>query len=168
MTDKGWFPRRISYLAQLRNLVLEPLYHSSHRFDKVLFLNDVIFSVIHSPFSFPFFLHLVKLFAFLLYAMQPEDALRLLHTNDGQYGAACGLDYFRPHLFYDTFAMRDIDGQAMISIFFPFFPQGKTRRQFLSRSPKVQVKSCWNGMGISISLASPVFFLSLPSLSSLF
>jgi hypothetical protein len=35
----------------------------------------------------------------------------------------------------------------MIESFFPFFPQGKTRQQFLSRTPNVQVKSCWNGMG---------------------
>jgi hypothetical protein len=47
MTDQGWFPRRISYLAELRNMVLEPLQKSSKRFDKVLFLNDVIFSVCH-------------------------------------------------------------------------------------------------------------------------
>ena len=44
-TDKGWFPRRISYLAELRNMVVEPLHNSSRHFDKVLFINDVIFSV---------------------------------------------------------------------------------------------------------------------------
>lgn len=49
MTDGGWFPRRISYLAQLRNLVLEPLRKSKQTFDKVLFINDVIFSVL--PFA---------------------------------------------------------------------------------------------------------------------
>ena len=45
--------------------------------------------------------------------------------------------------------MRDIDGNAMIAIFFPFFPQGKTRRQLLAHKTIVQVKSCWNGMGIN-------------------
>ena len=45
--------------------------------------------------------------------------------------------------------MRDIDGNAMIAIFFPFFPEGKTRRQLLAHNPIVQVKSCWNGMGIN-------------------
>jgi hypothetical protein len=49
MTDGGWYPRRISYLAQLRNLVLEPLCESKRTFDKVLFINDVIFSVL--PFA---------------------------------------------------------------------------------------------------------------------
>lgn len=41
-------PRRIPYLAGLRNSVLRPLlqmYEKGERFDKILFLNDVIFSV---------------------------------------------------------------------------------------------------------------------------
>lgn len=40
--------RRIPYLSRLRNLALEPLQHlllQGERFDKVLFLNDVIFNV---------------------------------------------------------------------------------------------------------------------------
>jgi len=45
MTDQGWFSRRISYLAKLRNTVMEPLWNATTKFDKVLFLNDVIFSV---------------------------------------------------------------------------------------------------------------------------
>lgn len=49
-TDKGWFPRRISYLAELRNMVLEPLRNTSRHFDKILFINDVIFSVLLSAF----------------------------------------------------------------------------------------------------------------------
>ena len=45
LTDKGWFPRRISYLAALRNMVIQPLHESTRQFDKILFINDVIFSV---------------------------------------------------------------------------------------------------------------------------
>lgn len=45
MTDKGWLPRRISYLAELRNMVLDPLKQATQPFDKILFINDVIFSV---------------------------------------------------------------------------------------------------------------------------
>jgi Cryptococcal mannosyltransferase 1 len=45
LTESGWFPRRISYLAGLRNLALDPLKNSSVRYDKILFVNDVIFSV---------------------------------------------------------------------------------------------------------------------------
>lgn len=42
--------RRIPYLAKLRNIVLEPLgwpevNNGTHSFDKILFLNDVIFTV---------------------------------------------------------------------------------------------------------------------------
>lgn len=42
--------RRIPYLARLRNIVLEPLEwpevnNGTHSFDKILFLNDVIFTV---------------------------------------------------------------------------------------------------------------------------
>lgn len=42
--------RRIPYLAKLRNIVLEPLewpevLNATHSFDKILFLNDVIFTV---------------------------------------------------------------------------------------------------------------------------
>lgn len=56
--EEGWIKtkngvkelRRIPYLAKLRNLVLEPLEwpevnNSTHSFDKILFLNDVIFTV---------------------------------------------------------------------------------------------------------------------------
>lgn len=40
--------RRIPYLASLRNLVMEPLYElaaNGEHFDKVLFINDVVFTV---------------------------------------------------------------------------------------------------------------------------
>lgn len=40
--------RRVPYLARLRNLVLEPLYElaqAGEHFDKVLFINDVVFKV---------------------------------------------------------------------------------------------------------------------------
>lgn len=53
---KGWIEtprgktelRRIPYLARLRNQVLQPLYeaqNTARRFDKILFLNDVVFRV---------------------------------------------------------------------------------------------------------------------------
>jgi hypothetical protein len=37
--------RRIPYLARMRNKVLEPLENGNVTFDRVLFLNDVVFSV---------------------------------------------------------------------------------------------------------------------------
>ena len=50
----------------------------------------------------------------------------------------------------------------MIAIIYPFFPQGTTRRQLLAQENNVQVKSCWNGMGIRPPLSSLSFcpFLS--------
>src|SRR5271154_6466060 len=90
-----------------------------------------------------------------------------MQTNEGHHAAACGLDYFRPHLFYDTFAMRDIDGNPMIAILFPFFPQGKTRQQLMAHSTKIELKSCWNGMGTPPP-PLPLFpFSNLPNLVSL-
>lgn len=47
--------RRIPYLARLRNKTLKDLFELSEKgqtFDKVLFLNDVIFSVCQIPFRF--------------------------------------------------------------------------------------------------------------------
>jgi hypothetical protein len=45
--EKGWEVRRIPYLADLRNRVLEPLLAMEHRrrFDRVLWINDVVFTV---------------------------------------------------------------------------------------------------------------------------
>ncbi|KAF7567823.1 hypothetical protein PtrM4_124360 [Pyrenophora tritici-repentis] len=65
--------RRIPYLSRLRNWTLESLQElarQGERFDKVLFLNDVMFEV--------------------------EDVFRLLHTNNGDFAAACSLDFSSP------------------------------------------------------------------------
>jgi hypothetical protein len=47
--DKGWELRRIPYLADLRNKVMAPLLEfeetSYERFDRVLWINDVVFTV---------------------------------------------------------------------------------------------------------------------------
>jgi hypothetical protein len=59
-TGPGWIDtfrgkkelRRIPYLAKLRNLTLKRLVEFSHqgvRFDKVLFLNDIVFTVSFPP-----------------------------------------------------------------------------------------------------------------------
>ncbi|KAI1507915.1 CAP59-mtransfer domain containing protein [Pyrenophora tritici-repentis] len=79
--------RRIPYLSRLRNWTLESLQElarQGERFDKVLFLNDVMFEV--------------------------EDVFRLLHTNNGDFAAACSLDFSSPPQLYDTFALRDAEG----------------------------------------------------------
>ncbi|PHH88669.1 hypothetical protein CDD83_7237 [Cordyceps sp. RAO-2017] len=71
--------RRIPYLARLRNRTIRDLVELHDRgvvFDKVLFLNDVVFTT--------------------------DDVLALLDTNGGDYGAACSLDFSHPPLYYDT------------------------------------------------------------------
>lgn len=115
--------RRIPYLADLRNKGLEPLL-TLHRntgrvFDKILFLNDVYFAT--------------------------SDVLSLLATNAGHYDVACGLDFHHPPVFYDTFAVRDMDKRGPVMSVFPYFRAQVTRQALLQGLP-ARVTSCWNGM----------------------
>ena len=119
---------RIAYLAMIRNRALEPLLYngidisnnSGRRFSKILFLNDVVFS--------------------------SEDAFRLLRTNDGDYAAACALDFISPIKFYDTLATRDFNGYSMGLPLYPFFSPGESQSEIRRRHGLVHVKSCWSGM----------------------
>ncbi|KAK3722506.1 hypothetical protein LTR37_002498 [Vermiconidia calcicola] len=114
--------RRIYYLAQLRNRVLEPLTELAEKgetFDKILFLNDVVFT--------------------------SDDVLNLLQTRDGKYGAACTLDFESPPAFYDTFALRDSSGDPAIMQTWPFFRSAASRNALIANQP-VPVQSCWNGI----------------------
>lgn len=120
--------RRISYLSRLRNIAMEPLHElkaSGVTFDKVLFLNDVVFTT--------------------------QDVRNLLATNKGDYAAACSLDFSKPPSFYDTFALRDIEGGDAIMPVWPYF-RAKGSRQALLANEDVPVRSCWNGMGALLSL----------------
>ncbi|ERF68334.1 hypothetical protein EPUS_02790 [Endocarpon pusillum Z07020] len=117
--------RRIPWLAGLRNKSIEPLTDlvaNNVTFDKILFLNDIIFT--------------------------SDDALELLGTRDGDYAAACGFDYSRPWptaAFYDQFATRDSSGQELISLYHPYFAEGRSRDAMLQGS-LVPAKSCWSGI----------------------
>jgi len=122
--------KRIAYLAEVRNRALEPLSEpSSVTYDKVLFLNDVVFN--------------------------PVDAVQLLFSTnvngngEASYGAACAVDFINPFKFYDTFATRDVEGYSMGVPFFPWFSsagQGLSRQDVLDGRDAVRVKSCWGGM----------------------
>ncbi|KAJ5562404.1 hypothetical protein N7535_003145 [Penicillium sp. DV-2018c] len=115
--------RRVPYLARVRNLSLLPLQDLVRKgitFDKILFLNDVVFT--------------------------SRDVFELLETNDGQFGAACSLDFSKPPDFYDTFALRDSEGHEPIMQTWPYFKSAVSRHALKSFAP-VSVKSCWNGMG---------------------
>lgn len=109
--------RRIPRLAKIRNEALKPLYSQPEKFDRLLFLNDISF--------------------------RAEDAIELLNTNEGNYDAACGLDFFGE--FYDIFATREVDGGWVGSGNYPYFAD-KTSRELLQANKPVPVYSCWNGM----------------------
>ncbi|KAK6226812.1 hypothetical protein QIS74_00367 [Colletotrichum tabaci] len=115
--------RRIPFLARLRNLTLKDLWARGEEgevFDKVIFLNDVVFTT--------------------------EDVLALLDTNNGLYAAACSLDFSHPPSYYDTFALRDSDGQAHLMQTWPYFRSRRSREAMTAYSDAVPVRSCWNGI----------------------
>lgn len=121
--------KRIAYLAEVRNRALKPLEDSDISYDKVLFLNDVIFD--------------------------PIDAAQLLFSTNANdhgktsYHAACAVDFINPFKFYDTFATRDFEGYSMGVPFFPWFSNagnGLSRQDVLDGKDAVRVKSCWGGM----------------------
>ncbi|KAK3935067.1 cryptococcal mannosyltransferase 1-domain-containing protein [Diplogelasinospora grovesii] len=122
-TPKGQIAlRRIPYLSKLRNLSLQPLLDLAENgttFDHVLFLGDVVFSV--------------------------KDVFALLNTNNGHYAAACSLDFSKPPLYYDTFALRDSDGHEHATQTWPYFRSSQSRDAMI-RSIPVPVSSCWNGI----------------------
>ncbi|KAF4983261.1 hypothetical protein FZEAL_1299 [Fusarium zealandicum] len=115
--------RRIPYLAKLRNKSLHDLFELHKKgihFDKILFVNDVVFTT--------------------------DDILKLLDTNGGEYAAACSLDFSKPPTFYDTFALRDIDGQAHTMLSWPYFKSSVSRNALVNHIDAVPVTSCWNGI----------------------
>ncbi|CAI7660629.1 unnamed protein product [Penicillium crustosum] len=127
--------RRVPYLSRIRNLSLLPLQDLARQgitFDKVLFLNDVVFT--------------------------PHDVLELLHTNDGEYAAACALDFSKPPNYYDTFALRDSKGHEPIMQTWPYFSSAASRHAMKNMSP-VPVTSCWNGM---VAMSASPFIASPP------
>ncbi|KAI8381191.1 cryptococcal mannosyltransferase 1-domain-containing protein [Radiomyces spectabilis] len=112
--------RRIPVLANLRNRALWPIGNiTTTHFDKIVFLNDIIFTA--------------------------KDVITLLDTNQGNYDAACGMDFFGE--FYDLFATRDIHGHWLGSGNYPYFVD-KTSQQLLRNNRPIPVYSCWNGMAV--------------------
>ncbi|KAF7716445.1 Alpha-1,3-mannosyltransferase [Penicillium ucsense] len=127
--------RRIPYLSRVRNHSLESLRKLAKQgihFDKILFLNDVVFT--------------------------SNDVLELLDTNHGDYAAACSLDFQKPPFYYDTFALRDSHGHEAVTPTWPFFRDASSRRAMKQLQP-VPVKSCWNGM---VAMAAAPFLASPP------
>ncbi|KAF1988232.1 glycosyltransferase family 69 protein [Aulographum hederae CBS 113979] len=119
--------RRIPYLSRIRNRAIQKMDQLAKdkkkplRFDKVLWLNDVVFTT--------------------------EDVLTLLQTRDGEYAAACSLDFAKPPLYYDTFALRDSGGTKPVTQKWPYFNSYSSRHALVSNKP-IPVRSCWNGMTV--------------------
>ncbi|KAM0716510.1 hypothetical protein Q7P37_007955 [Cladosporium fusiforme] len=127
--------KRIAFLAEVRNRALRPLddpespaYHT--RFDKILYVNDIYFDPVDA--------------ANLLFSTKVDEL-----SGKTDYRAACAVDFIMPSKFYDTFATRDTEGYQMGVPFFPWFTNagnGTSRRDVLSQTDAVRVKSCWGGM----------------------
>lgn len=128
--------KRIAYLAEVRNKVLQPLYNppaksveQKRKYDKVLFINDVFFDA--------------------------EGATRLLWGTNADaegksaYKAVCAADFVASWKYYDTFATRDVEGYSIGVPLFPWFAaegDAITRNDVLAGKDAVRVKSCWGGM----------------------
>ena len=80
--------------------------------------------------------------------IQTDDVRRLLNTRNGDYAAACSLDFAKPPKFYDTFALRDSSGHDQLMQTWPYFRSSKSRNALKANKP-VPVKSCWNGISMS-------------------
>jgi len=121
--------KRIAFLAETRNRALLPLATSNITFDRLLFVNDVMFD--------------------------PVEAAQLLFSTNvdangrASYGAACAVDFINPFKFYDRFATRDLDGYSMGIPFYPWFTDSgsrTSRQDVLAGKDAVRVRSCWGGM----------------------
>ena len=120
--------RRIAYLAEVRNRALLPLESASIKYDKLLYLNDVMFD--------------------------PVDAAQLLFATNAksdkaEYRAACAMDFSNPFKFYDTFASRDLEGYSMGLPIYPWFSsagKAQSRQDVFDQTDSVRVRSCWGGM----------------------
>lgn len=121
--------KRIAFLADVRNRALAPIDAHGVTFDKILFLNDVIFDPIEA--------------AQLLFATNIDS------TGRADYAAACAVDFINPFKFYDRFATRGLDLDITGIPFFPWFTSagtGASRKDVLSGTDAVRVRSCWGGM----------------------
>ncbi|TGO33055.1 hypothetical protein BHYA_0270g00130 [Botrytis hyacinthi] len=123
--------KRIEYLADVRNKALDPMTSGEvkERYERVLFLNDVIFEV--------------------------EGAMRLLwgtNVNEegkAEYKAVCGADFITSWKYYDTYATRDTEGYSIGVPIFPWFGgkgESTSRNDVLAGKDAVRVKSCWGGI----------------------
>ncbi|KAH0230093.1 hypothetical protein KCV06_g6943, partial [Aureobasidium melanogenum] len=128
--------KRIEFLAHVRNRALAPLEdpksaaYSVH-FDKLLYVNDVVFDPIDA--------------ANLIFSTNIDE------NGKAKYHAACAADFINPFKYYDTFATRDDQGNRIGVPIYPWFSgadDSNSRRDVLDQKDAVRVRSCWGGMTV--------------------
>ena len=110
---------RIKYYSELRNRCLDFIYDITNlNFSntKVIFFNDIIFEY--------------------------ENIINLLSTNNEDYDAVCGLDFY--DCFYDSWVSIDLSGYSLRHDF-PFFVNKEGQDLVINHKP-IRVMSCWNGV----------------------
>ncbi|KAJ7816741.1 cryptococcal mannosyltransferase 1-domain-containing protein [Mycena olivaceomarginata] len=107
----------IEYLANLRNLAMEPL-GTQGAYDRVLFSNDVF--------------------------VEAESIVELLNTKGGDYDMACGLDFHNRGYVIRPLVLRDRLGH-LASALWPYFLEDTGFRAVMTNEP-APVFACWNGI----------------------
>ena len=110
---------RIKYFSKLRNRCFELLYDLpdiDFYNTKVIFFNDIIFEY--------------------------ENIINLLATNNEDYDAVCGLDFY--DCFYDSWVSIDLSAYSLKHDF-PFFVNKEGQDLLINHKP-IRVFSCWNGV----------------------
>ena len=123
--DEGYL--RIKFYSQLRNKCLELLYdipNLNFSNTKILFFNDIIFEY--------------------------ENIINLLSTNNEDYDAVCGLDFY--DIFYDSWVSIDLSGYSLRHDF-PYFVNKEGQDLVINHKP-IRVFSCWNG--VTVFTAEPL------------
>ena len=110
---------RIKFYSELRNRCLDFLYeipNLNFSNTKIIFFNDIIFKY--------------------------EDIINLLSTNNEDYDAVCGLDFY--DCFYDSWVSIDLSGYSLRHDF-PYFVNKEGQELVINHKP-IRVFSCWNGV----------------------
>jgi len=109
---------RINFLSQIRQLAVDPLFLLPWDLakTKVIFINDIIYNF--------------------------YDIIKLIDTNDQNYDAVCGLDFYVA--FYDTWVSIELKGESF-GDFFPYLHNPVGQEQVV-KGKNVRVLSCWNGV----------------------
>ena len=71
-----------------------------------------------------------------------ENIINLLSTNNEDYDAVCGLDFF--DCFYDSWVSIDLSGNSLKHDF-PYFANKEGQDLVINHKP-IRVFSCWNGV----------------------